>query len=145
MTIEGKRIGVNKNIQNLPFFWTASLNTEKNRIVQQKNEISWADLVNQGVIEYLDAAEEENALVAFYQDDITPEHTHLEITPLAMVGLCTRAVIQARPDRIKRAKSTPLTRLRTRVGSPRALDCALSFIFASENRRGCGKRGKVGE
>jgi len=53
----------------------------------QKNEISWNDLIEQGIIEYLDASEEENALTSFYEKDITAEHTHLEIMPLAMLGL----------------------------------------------------------
>ncbi|RMF56095.1 DNA-directed RNA polymerase subunit B [Candidatus Woesearchaeota archaeon] len=66
--------------------------TEKHVQQLEKNEISWSDLVNQGVIEYLDASEEENALVAFFPEDLTEEHTHLEITPLAMVGLCTSLV-----------------------------------------------------
>jgi DNA-directed RNA polymerase subunit B' len=58
----------------------------------EKNEISWSDLVKQGIIEYLDASEEENSLVAFFEKDITPEHSHLEITPLAMFGLTTSLV-----------------------------------------------------
>ena len=58
----------------------------------EKNEISWSDLVKQGVIEYLDAAEEENTLIAFFEKDLSPEHTHLEITPLAMLGYCTSLV-----------------------------------------------------
>ena len=66
--------------------------TEKHIKQLEKNEISWNDLVKQGIIEYLDAAEEENALVAFFEKDITPEHTHLEITPLAMFGLTTSLV-----------------------------------------------------
>src|SRR3989344_2672870 len=41
--------------------------TEKHIKQLQKKEISWNDLVSQGVIEYLDAAEEENALVAFFE------------------------------------------------------------------------------
>ncbi|MBI4145498.1 DNA-directed RNA polymerase subunit B [Candidatus Woesearchaeota archaeon] len=61
--------------------------TEKHIKQLQKNELGWNDLVQQGVIEYLDAAEEENALVAFDEKDLTPEHTHLEISPLAMLGL----------------------------------------------------------
>ena len=57
-----------------------------------RGEISWLDLVREGVIEYLDAGEEENALVAFFEKDLTPEHTHLEITSLAMFGLTTSLV-----------------------------------------------------
>jgi DNA-directed RNA polymerase subunit B' len=66
--------------------------TEKHIKQLQKNEISWNDLVQQGVIEYIDAAEEENALLAFDEKDLTPEHTHLEITPLAMLGIVTTLV-----------------------------------------------------
>ena len=66
--------------------------TEKHIKQLQKNEIGWNDLVQQGVIEYLDAAEEENALLAFDEKELTPEHTHLEITPLAMMGIVTTLV-----------------------------------------------------
>lgn len=57
-----------------------------------ESKLSWSDLVKDGVIEYLDALEEGNAFVAFSKDELTPEHTHLEITPLAMLGLCTSLV-----------------------------------------------------
>lgn len=66
--------------------------TEKHIKQLQKNELGWNDLLQQGVIEYLDAAEEENTLVAFDEKDLTPEHTHLEITPLAMLGIVTTLV-----------------------------------------------------
>jgi DNA-directed RNA polymerase subunit B' len=66
--------------------------TEKHVKQLEKSEISWGDLIKQGVIEYLDADEEENALIAFFEKDLTNEHTHLEITPLAMLGLCTSLV-----------------------------------------------------
>ena len=48
--------------------------------------------MKQGVIEYLDAGEEENSYVAFYAKEITKEHTHLEITPLDILGLATSLV-----------------------------------------------------
>lgn len=66
--------------------------SEKHVKQLQKGEVSWNELVEQGVIEYLDAAEEENSLVAFREDELTIEHTHLEISPLVMLGLVTSLV-----------------------------------------------------
>ena len=66
-----------------------SLLTEQHLKQLEKKEISWSDLVKQGVIEYLDASEEENAYVAFSSEELTADHSHLDITPLAMFGLCT--------------------------------------------------------
>jgi len=69
-----------------------SLLTEDHVKKLQKNEILFSGLIKQGVIEYLDAAEEENAFIAFSRDELTKEHTHLELTLLSMVGLCTSLV-----------------------------------------------------
>ncbi|MCK4522263.1 MAG: DNA-directed RNA polymerase subunit B, partial [Nanoarchaeota archaeon] len=69
-----------------------SLLTENHIKQLEKNEITWNDLIEQGVVEYIDAGEEENLLVAFSEEELTPEHTHLEISPLAMLGLCTSLV-----------------------------------------------------
>ncbi|MBI4148571.1 DNA-directed RNA polymerase subunit B [Candidatus Woesearchaeota archaeon] len=66
--------------------------TEKHIKQLQKDEISWNDVVAQGVIEYLDAGEEENCLIAFSESELTAQHTHLEISPLVMLGLCTSLV-----------------------------------------------------
>jgi DNA-directed RNA polymerase subunit B len=66
--------------------------TEKHIKQLQKGEKSWKDLVDEGVIEYIDADEEENCLVAFHEKDLTPEHTHLEVSPFTMLGLCTSLV-----------------------------------------------------
>ena len=54
----------------------------------QKNEITWSDLIKQGIIEYLDAEEEENAYVAFTDEELTKDHTHLDISSLSMFGIC---------------------------------------------------------
>ena len=66
--------------------------TEKHVKQLEKNEINWSDVVKQGVIEYLDAAEEENAQVAFFENEITAETTHLEIMPIDILGYCASLV-----------------------------------------------------
>jgi DNA-directed RNA polymerase subunit B' len=58
----------------------------------QKDELGWKDLVDQGVIEYIDSAEEENLLVALTPDELTKEHTHMEIIPINLLGFCTSLV-----------------------------------------------------
>ncbi len=58
----------------------------------RSNEWSWEDLIKQGMIEYLDAEEEENALVALSTEEITLEHTHLEITPYSILGTCASLI-----------------------------------------------------
>lgn len=69
-----------------------SVLTDKHLDQLEKGELSWSDLVASGLIEYLDAAEEENVLVAFTEEDLTLAHTHLEIAPMTMLGLCTALV-----------------------------------------------------
>lgn len=75
----------------------------------KKNKLSWSDLVEQGVIEYLDAAEEENAYIALCEDELSKEHTHLEISPIIMFGLCSSLVPYAnygQSSRLNRGQKT---------------------------------------
>lgn len=66
--------------------------TEKHLKQLEKGELQWHDLVSQGIIEYIDAGEEENALIAWDESQITQEHTHIEVVPYAIAGLVTGLV-----------------------------------------------------
>jgi DNA-directed RNA polymerase subunit B len=55
-----------------------------------KKELDWNDLLKDGVVEYLDAGEEDTfAYVALTEKDITPEHTHVEIDPVGILSVVT--------------------------------------------------------
>ena len=51
-------------------------------------KLRWDDLINNGLVEYLDAEEEENSYIAMSLADLNEEHTHLEIDPATMLGIC---------------------------------------------------------
>jgi DNA-directed RNA polymerase subunit B' len=57
-----------------------------------KGEMTWSELVSRGLIEYIDASEEESAFIALREEDITEEHTHLEIDPCTIFGICAGLV-----------------------------------------------------
>jgi len=55
-------------------------------------EKDWRDLLRDGVIELVDANEEENTYIAIDVSSVTKEHTHLEVFPSAILGV-TASVI----------------------------------------------------
>ncbi len=58
----------------------------------KNGKLSWNDLVAQGLIEYVDAAEEENCLVALFKEDLSEQHTHLEVDVTDLLGTITSLV-----------------------------------------------------
>lgn len=53
---------------------------------------TFMQMLTQGIVEYVDALESESLLVAFYERDITPAHTHCEIHPSTMLGVAASAI-----------------------------------------------------
>lgn len=54
-----------------------------------KGLMVWRDLLEEGLIEYLDVNEENNTLIATYETDIVVgKTTHLEIAPWTILGVC---------------------------------------------------------
>jgi len=58
----------------------------------RKGDLTFTDLVAMGYIEYIDADEEEDTYIALNPEDLTPEHTHLEIWPPAILGIAAATI-----------------------------------------------------
>jgi len=54
--------------------------------------LKWSDLLKEGVVEFLDAEEEENAYVAMNQKELTAEHTHMEICTYGILGIAASTI-----------------------------------------------------
>ncbi len=65
-----------------------SLLKEEHIIKLKEGEMEWQDLINEGIIEYLDAEEEENSYISMSPEELNEYHTHLEIDPSTMLGIC---------------------------------------------------------
>jgi DNA-directed RNA polymerase subunit B len=55
-------------------------------------EWAWEDLIKNGIMEYLDAEEEENTYVALAPEQVAPEHTHMEIATYTILGICASTI-----------------------------------------------------
>ena len=68
----------------------------------EQGKLKWEDLIKKEIIEYLDAAEEENCLVALNDEELTPKHTHLEIDSIDLFGVVTSLVPYGNHDQSSR-------------------------------------------
>jgi len=55
-------------------------------------EWAWEDFVKTGIIEYLDAEEEENAYIALSHELLAKDHTHMEIAMYTILGICASTI-----------------------------------------------------
>lgn len=58
----------------------------------RSGEWTWTDLVKNGIVEYIDAEEEENLYIALRYNEVKPEHTHVEITTYSILGICASII-----------------------------------------------------
>ena len=72
--------------------------TEEHLKSVAEGKMSWDDLIKEGLIEYLDPEEEENTLIAINTAELTKEHTHVEINPLAILSLITSMIPYVQHD-----------------------------------------------
>ena len=116
------QLPVQMNIRNDDSFEIVLISTEPGRVLRpliivengnprlknehliqlEQGELEWNDLIKKGIIEYLDASEEENALVSLYEEEVTSEHTHLEIDPITLFGAVTSLVPYGNHDQSSR-------------------------------------------
>ncbi len=143
---------VQMNIRNDDSFQVISISTEPGRVLRpliiadngvsrlknehliqvEQGELTWDNLVKQGIIEYLDAAEEENTLVALYEEELTQEHTHLEVDNISIFGVVTSLVPYGNHDqssRLNRGSKTQKQALGLYAANyPSSLDTDVSIL-----------------
>jgi DNA-directed RNA polymerase subunit B len=107
---ENRRKGnlpIEMSVKYEKFLDTIFLNSEEGRVIRpliildkgvsrlkeehleliKNGSLTWEDLIKEGVIEYLDASEEDDCYLTLDEESITEEHTHLEIDKIDCLGV----------------------------------------------------------
>jgi DNA-directed RNA polymerase subunit B len=113
---------IQMNIRHDPHFQNVLISTEPGRVLRpliivengasrlkeehmvrvEQGEMKWNDLIKEGIIEYLDASEEESTLVCLNEEDLTKENTHLEVDHMDLFGVITSLVPYGNHDQSSR-------------------------------------------
>jgi DNA-directed RNA polymerase subunit B len=80
----------------------ASKLSDEHLVLLEEEKLVWQDLVDKGIVEYIDAAEEENSLISFRSEELGQENTHLEIDSIDVFGLITSLVPYGNHDQSSR-------------------------------------------
>ena len=64
-----------------------SLLKEEHLNLIREGNLSWDDLVKKGIIEYLDAAEEDDCYICLDESELNEDHTHLEVDKIDCLGV----------------------------------------------------------
>lgn len=62
------------------------------RGTEKTKDFEWTRLLTSGVVEYVDVQESEETLIAMFPEQVTDRHTHVEIHPSVMLGVCASAI-----------------------------------------------------
>ena len=70
---------------------------ERDVVAVQQGKLDWGTLLEKGLIEYIDAEEEENCLIALNANDLknnkkTHKYSHMEVDPMVILGVATSNV-----------------------------------------------------
>lgn len=72
--------------------------TQKHIDEVSSGEKTWSNLIEDGLIEEIDALEEESVLIEMDEEKLTKKHTHLEIDPIVIFGMNTTMIPFANHD-----------------------------------------------
>jgi DNA-directed RNA polymerase subunit B len=110
---------------------------DKDMLLLEQNEIKWEDLIKEGIIEYIDASEEEDAFVSPSLEELTDKNSHVEIDSISIFGLVTSLVPFGNHDqssRLNRGSKTLRQSLGIYAGNYLVrLDTNLSVLHYPQN------------